>query len=112
MQKLLFKNPVFHKGVNVTCRKGTKWSGINGEVVIAETGGKDVCIATIKNTKTLRFMDLEEKDIVNEHDPSCRTWQGLYDVMVNTYGDFDKRELVTILEFEPILQYDTIESIW
>lgn len=101
---------MFHRGVNLTCRKGTKWSGINGAVLIG-TDTKDIAVAQIVGTKTMRMMDVEESDLANEHDPSCRNWNGLRDEMMRVYGNsFDKREIVTLVYFEPIIQYDTADT--
>jgi hypothetical protein len=107
MQKLLFKNPVFNKGLNLTCRKGTKWSGVTGSVILAETGtteynDKYLGIAHIVNTKAMRLMDIQEDDLLLEHDPSCRTWQGLHDELVRVYGSIDKREIITLVLFKQI----------
>jgi hypothetical protein len=42
-------------------------------------------------------MDLRDEDLVNEHDPECRTLRGLLKAMIRDYPDFDVREIVTLV---------------
>lgn len=91
---LLFSNSVFRSGMNVTVRRGVKWSG---------TPKADIFGHGVVNlrTKILRFMDIEESDIELENDPGCSTLDGLFDGMRTVYGpDFDPREIITLVYFE------------
>lgn len=94
MNHLLFCNPVFRSGLNVSVRRGTKWAGRER----ADISGHGVVNL---RTKILRFMDIEESDIEFEHDPACSTLDGLFDEMRTVYGpDFDSREIITLVYFE------------
>jgi hypothetical protein len=110
-QRLLFKNPVFHTGVNSTCRRGTKWSGASGNVAFSATDSdRLIGVANVLYTKTLRMTDISLDDIATNHDPECRSWVGLFKEMESIYPNFSKREIVTIIYFEPIIQYDTADT--
>ena len=110
---LLFKNPVFKSDINVTVRRGIKWSEAvaSGELKfpIMDTYDPDKkIIGYAKDIKVVvkRFFELAELDVKDEHDEDCRTVQGLYMEMKKVYGnDFDNTELVTIMQFtfEPIV---------
>ncbi len=101
MKELKFMNPVFKTGINVTVRRGTKWSGTDNEYVsIINTNQNINKKGKILLTKCKRFKDITEEDIENEHDPVCRTTNGLYKVMKRTYPDFGKNEIITIVKFE------------
>jgi hypothetical protein len=91
--KLLFNNPVFHAGINLTVRRGTKWDGIKEAYI------EDVGIREIK-TRSFRFFDLDDTDLKNEHDASCRDYQGLLKEMRQVYPGFSENEIVTLVEFE------------
>lgn len=101
--RLEFSNPVFHLGVNVTVRRGIKWAmedvGTIGEIT-DEWGAEEVMTTVGLVTRVMRFCDLQNSDLVNYHDPHCRTVEGLLEVMHQVYTDFDPREIVTLVEFE------------
>jgi len=107
---LLFKNPVFKDGVNFTVRRGIKWAleepfEYGFPIVDTEnqidSDGKTIIIGFAQNpiVKIFRFSDLIEKNLENEHDPQCRNYYGLLNVMKNTYDDFSENEIITIIEF-------------
>lgn len=98
---LQFLDPVFHDGTNLTVRKGIKWSLETGKVVdlVSEEYGKK---AKIVDTKVIAFDLLEDADLELEHAPYCRTWEGLFETMCETYPGFDDREAVTLVFFEPL----------
>jgi len=91
--ELLFNNPVFNKGLNLTVRRGIKWSLQSGAHI--ENVG-----SVLINTQVMRFSDLTDRDLKFEHDPACRTVTGLYQVLQDTYPGFDPREIVTLVSFE------------
>lgn len=81
-KKLKFSNPVFHKGLNLTVRRGTKWASEEFERVIVK-----------------RFCDIEPSEIKCEHDPKCRTKQGLLKELKRVYENFSEKEIVTLVYF-------------
>lgn len=93
MRELKFNNPVFEVGPNLTVRRGVRWS-LEDEAMI---GGVEV--VKIK-ARVMRFSDIRRYDLRNEHDPKCRTYDGLLNTMYDLYDDFDEREIVTLVEFE------------
>ena len=112
MQKLLFQNPVFEIGGpnNVSVRKGDKWAVNFGHQVvgqafdIVETGKEDVVIHTARlvGLMVIDMNLIDQKDLNLEHDPSCRTKDGLLSEMRKVYGEdqIAEDEMVTVLEFE------------
>ena len=109
--KLKFKNPVFHDGVNTTVRRGVKWSIADepefGYPIIdtndpVTDDGKDKIIGFAKpvDVKVVRMCDISDDMIRFEHDPKCRTYNGLLDVMKETYNNFSDKEIVTVLTFD------------
>lgn len=107
--ELLFKNPVFKSGRNLTVRRGIKWDIADKQNVliidtddpIREDGQPKVLhVVDILETRVMRFIDLEDSDLQDEHDPVCRTYEGLLNVMEKTYPGFDQREIVTLVWFE------------
>jgi hypothetical protein len=101
MTKLLFQNPVFTCGENLSCRKGIKWdlAEKSGVEIAATDKPETVLIAVNIKTKVMRFCDLKDSDVIREHDPECRTIMGLLKGMEKVYPGFDKRELVTLVTF-------------
>ena len=102
MTELLFKNPVFKPGLNVTVRRGTKWNfGAKSGVVIKDTFDKmglPIAVVTIETFACI-FRDLVDEDVANEHDPECQRVQGLLDVMKRVYPGFTESEVVTVVSF-------------
>jgi hypothetical protein len=99
---LYFKNPVFKYGVNITVRRGTKWSGREGKAVACGTGNKEYVPINIQGTKVMKFSDISDFDLENEHDPTCRNVSGLLKVMEEIYCCFTIKEVVTLVYFEVV----------
>lgn len=101
--KLLFTNPTFKEGVNLTTRKGIKWAVVWDKFVpVAETGKEDIILGTAKiiETKVISFDDITDDMLENEHDPNCRNYWDLYHEMVKVYPTFHEYEVVTLVYFE------------
>jgi len=97
---LLFNNPVFRDDVNLTVRRGSKWIKAwfeSGESMSFTLVDKDYKILTVQYT---RFIDLNKELLCFEHDPICRTYEGLLQVMKETYPGFTETEYVTQLYFK------------
>lgn len=105
--KLLFKNPVFKPGKNVTVRRGIKWA-LPMEVTprgipVCDTYAPNIILGYATNVvaKMKRFCDIKVSEIADEHDEKCQTIAGLHEAMIRAYGEgFDFKEIVTILEFD------------
>lgn len=55
--------------------------------------------ATILETKVIPFNSLTTDLLEFEHDPSCRTKEGLYKEMCKVYPNFNENEIVTLVYF-------------
>ena len=92
VHKLLFRNPVFREGKNVTVRRGIKWS-LETEAYI-----KNIGIVELSSV-VIRAADIMNEMIEFEHDPSCRNRYGLINELRRIYPGFNENEIVTILSF-------------
>jgi hypothetical protein len=82
----------FHPGVNVTCRKGTKWANRTSpgdSLVIRKTGdnfvhdvGVVLGILIAENANSI-----PESLLAFEHDASCRDLDGIKKELSRIYGD-------------------------
>lgn len=96
--KLLeFSNPVFKDGVNLTTRRGRKWHGV--DMAFIQLGGTHTFGPAILATRVLPFNEVTDADLKNEHDPSCRTVEGLAIEMKRVYPEFELTDEVTLVEF-------------
>jgi len=103
LKPLLFSNPVFHKGINVTCRNGYKWADAMGELVdVRDTDGTtDYGMAHVLGVMTCKLNKIPEGVLALEHDPSCRTTEGIITEMKRVYGaDLKDDAGTTVLFFE------------
>lgn len=122
IRTLLFKNNVHStelveipgedkpRAINLTVRKGLKWSDVKvGDTVEVQTTGEEPPIgaevyATIYDVKVMTFNDLMNypRLLKLEHDPECRNYKGLFEVMRRVYDGFLQHELVTLVMYEII----------
>ena len=119
---LLFQNNVHNtepveipghepKAVNLTVRKGLKWSDLRvGDAIeIQETDNPPPCGAPESYVQIYDVKVMVFKDLMNyqhmlklEHDPDCRHYQGLFKTMRKVYDGFLQHELVTLVFYEVI----------
>lgn len=109
---LLFTNPVFSEGENLTVRKGLKWYNtefylnevfpvLKTDEQTDENGNRKIlAYANIKTTLQFKFSDLPEDVLVDEHDPKCRTKKGLFKVMSKVYPGLSVNDIITLVYFE------------
>jgi hypothetical protein len=103
LKTLLFSNPVFHTGLNVTCRNGFKWAeSLNQVVEVRDTDETtNYGLGYISGVLTLPLNQIPEEILKFEHDPSCRTSEGIITEMRNVYGEGLKEDSpTTVLFFE------------
>lgn len=99
LPQLLFANPIFNDGINLTVRRGDKWFGIK-EAALWDLKGNTygrVNLFTTKQPFTQLYGD--PKFLKDEHDPACRTYDGLLKGMKEVYEGFDPTEVVTLIWF-------------
>lgn len=101
MREMLFSNNVHHNGINVTVRRGDKWSMLrNGEKVIfssADEHREAPVHATIVAALKMPFYLIPESLLEHEHDETCRTRENLLKELQHLYGGFMATEAVTVV---------------
>jgi len=103
MKKLLFENPTFEEGTNVTVRRGDKWAEEEGTLVsLCDLEENQVARGIITRTHTLPFEEIPAAWLAVEHDPACRTREGLLAVMQDIYPGFEETDLVTVVLFDVV----------
>lgn len=97
-----FLGPVFHQGLNVTVRKGPKWTSVvpGDELDLAETNGSVMAQGRVVfvlggHTKE----SIPEYLLEFEHAPGARTLEGLCEGMDRAYGENNWEHDVTIVGF-------------
>jgi hypothetical protein len=88
MRTLLFSNNVHEKGTTqVTIRLGTKWLDLDPleRVCLMSTSGEDMRLATVQFVAKYALGSIPQHLLDMEHDPSCRTPEGLFAEMVKVY---------------------------
>lgn len=100
---MIFENPTFHEGLNITVRRGAKQYLNETEFGNYAYGKGDadepIGFVFVEYQWQIRFVDIENEDIEKEHDPNCRNIDALYETMLKFYPDFDAREIVTLVAF-------------
>lgn len=110
MKDLLFKNPTFRKGLNITVRNGAKWFD-------ALNAGDMVCLVDADTNEVIMLADVLFCDAVPldeipalwlrfEHDPSCHTVAGLRAELMRVYGDEEIVDPLTVIAFLTSKSYD------
>lgn len=92
-----FVNPQFHPGRNTSVRRGERWHGVSRAQLQRHPDGPAITVAL--STRLLRFDTLTCADLRDEHDPRCRTPDGLLQVLRRIYPGFDAGERVTLVHF-------------
>jgi len=101
---LQFLNPQWHYGPNITIRLGDKWHQnalARDTVVVVRTGEEDKFLArgVIESIMYIPFLEVSLSDLLEEHDPECRTPHGLVYAMLCAYPDFKLSDMVTVIRF-------------
>lgn len=101
---VLFANPTFHPGRNVTCRRpsvkyqdlhlGSELKLCNLDYIERERANVYL-LAEFDN-----IYDIPEIILQKEHDPNCRDHQGLLDELRRVYGEYEFIDPVIVIGFE------------
>lgn len=94
---LTFVNPQFHRGRNTSVRRGSRWHGVPHASVERHVGQPAITVAL--TTQLRHFNSLTAADLGDEHDPGCRTLEGLLRVLQQIYPGFQADETVTLVHF-------------
>jgi hypothetical protein len=105
IKRLLFNNPQFHVGSNVTVRRGDKWFNnvkVGDTLEFCATQFPEDVISSAKVTGLayIPFMLMPDFWFTLEHDSSCITFDGLLKAMDEAYPGFSIAEMVTVIIFE------------
>ena len=102
MLSLHFQNPMFHEGLNVSVRRGDKYGDVrpNADLELCDIERKQVLYAKVVKVMFSRFDRLTNQEIEREHDPGCRTVEGLLAELKRVYPGFQPSENVMLLYFE------------
>ncbi len=101
MRKLKFANPLFEDGLNLTVRKGDKSHGKKGNIRLTDVKGNFKRVALISHTMFGNFSNLNDMLLEHEHDPECRTVDGLFKAMKEVYPGFKRTDDITLVFFIP-----------
>lgn len=96
-----FTKEEFHRGINLTLRRGKKWLNIDnlniGDIIDIKINGKKKrtykpIYAEIVGLLYLDFFFLKtfEELLRFEHDEKCRTYNGLKEVIAKIYKNFNE----------------------
>lgn len=106
MKTLRFLNPDIQEGLNLTVRNGSKWADLKcGEALrVVKTGEEDTELGRVVVINAVRrsVLDGLPSDLLRyEHDPSCRSPEGLRKALDEAYPDGWGPDL-TLLFFVPL----------
>lgn len=101
LPQLLFANPIFTDGVNLSVRRGDKWFGVKELTLWDLKGNTYGRVNTFTSKKPFALLSAypDADSLKYEHDPNCRTYAGLLKDMKEVYEGFDPTELVTLVWF-------------
>ena len=110
LQKLLFKRPQFHDGINVTVRDGSKWmKQLGREVLVCDAETEEA----IDHAEIIGVLDTHIGEVPDgilklEHDKDCTNVRGIWREMERVYGKtFSFWDKVTVVFFRFIKNEST-----
>lgn len=95
---LEFDHAEFLPGRNTTVRRGRRWHGVDHARIRRADGSLSAPLRLATELKP--FRSLRSQDLACEHDPSCRTPEGLLGVLQRLYPGFSPEEEVTLCHFD------------
>lgn len=105
---LHFISGTFHPGLNITVRRGLEWFQkglLPGQTIT-------LCVCPQRHDHTVigqarvafvmaaRIETIPDELMVYEHEPSCRSKEGLLQAMSQVFGEVRTDETVTVIGFE------------
>jgi hypothetical protein len=105
---LHFISGTFHSGLNITVRRGLEWfrKGLMpGQTIILCVcpPGQDHTVvgqARVAFVMAAQIETIPDELMIYEHEPSCRTKEGLLAAMSRVFGEVRADEIVTVIGFE------------
>ena len=89
-----FALPRFHSGLNTTVRRGRRWHGVRAARLRLVNGQLSAPVELVTELKAFRSLDVHA--LRCQHDPHCRTPQGLLARLQALYPGFSEDEIVTV----------------
>ena len=103
MKKVMyFLNPEFKEKSNITVRRGPKWSSCLETIEVRDIYGKILGETEIVQTMSIKFCEMPKPALKLNHDPNCRTYDGLLNMMRKVYPQFQENEIVTLVFFNKV----------
>jgi hypothetical protein len=98
----------FHPGLNITVRRGLEWFQkglVPGETItlcVCPPGHDHTVIgqARVAFVMSAKIETIPDELMIYEHEPSCRTKEGLLAAMSRVFGEVRADEIVTVIGFE------------
>jgi hypothetical protein len=104
MQKMEFRNPSFLGGLNVTVRRGPKWSEAvkigDGLELCASYCLRPVGVGQVCGVACIPFLLIPEFWLSYEHEETCDNLRGLLQDMLEIYPGFSATETVSVILFD------------
>ncbi|HLC21739.1 MAG TPA: hypothetical protein VJM10_06495 [Candidatus Methylomirabilis sp.] len=108
MKTVHFISGTFHPGLNITVRRGLAWSQkglLPGETITLCVcpHGHDhdvVAQARVAFVMVAQVADIPDELMAYEHEPLCRTKEGLLAAMSRVLGEVRSDDIVTVIGFE------------
>ena len=105
---LHFISGTFHSGLNITVRRGLEWFRkglIPGQTITlcVSPPGQDHTVvgqARVAFVMAAQIETIPDELMIYEHEPSCRTKEGLLAAMSRVFGEVRADEIVTVIGFE------------
>ncbi|MFQ5803802.1 MAG: hypothetical protein ACE5JQ_12970 [Candidatus Methylomirabilales bacterium] len=105
---LHFISGTFHSGLNITVRRGLEWSQkglIPGQTITLclcppNQDHTVVGQARVAFVMAAQIESIPDELMVYEHEPSCRSKEGLLAAMNRVFGGVRADEIVTVIGFE------------
>ena len=105
---LHFMSGTFHPGLNITVRRGLEWfrkGVIPGQTItlcVCPPGHDHTVVgqARVAFVMAAQIEAIPEELMAYEHEPSCRTKEGLLAAMSRALGEVRADEIVTVIGFE------------
>jgi hypothetical protein len=105
---LHFISGTFHSGLNITVRRGLEWfrkglmPGQTITLCVCPPGQDHTVVgqARVAFVMAAQIETIPHELMIYEHEPSCRTKEGLLAAMSRVFGEVRANEIVTVIGFE------------
>jgi len=96
---LKFQTLKFRESINTTIRKGHKCLDLSKDLDILDASGNYIGDGQLIKVEYKPLCELDDMDILMEHDPLLRNYPALVKAMKSFYPDFEQKDLVSVIYF-------------